>query len=110
MIFPEGLDTAEEFKIVAAELKKYKKDVFLLANMTEFGKTPYIHIDTFKDYGYNCVIYPVSTLRVAMKACDDFFKDLLQNGTQKDFAPRMQTRKELYELLRYTPGKEWHVP
>lgn len=50
--------------------------------MTEFGKTPYIHIDTFKDYGYNCVIYPVSTLRVAMKACDDFFQDLLKNGTQ----------------------------
>ena len=48
MIFPEGLDTAEEFKIVASELKKHKKDIFLLANMTEFGKTPYIHIDTFK--------------------------------------------------------------
>ena len=48
MIFPEVLDTAEEFKIVASELKKHKKDIFLLANMTEFGKTPYIHIDTFK--------------------------------------------------------------
>jgi len=69
-----------------------------------------IHIDTFKEYGYNCVIYPVSTLRVAMKACDDFFKDLLHHGTQKNFADRMQTRKELYDLLRYTPGKRMALP
>lgn len=50
---------------------------FLLANMTEFGKTPYIHVDDFKKWGYNCVIYPVSTFRVAMKAVDLFLKDLL---------------------------------
>ncbi len=73
--------------------------------MTEFGKTPYIDINTFKEYGYNCVIYPVSTLRVAMKAVDGFFSDLKANGTQKGFESKMQTRKELYELLRYTPGK-----
>jgi methylisocitrate lyase len=73
MIFPEGLHTAEEFKVVASTLRAHKKDIFLLANMTEFGKTPYIDINTFKDYGYNCVIYPVSTLRVAMKAVDLFF-------------------------------------
>lgn len=93
MIFPEGLDTAEEFKIVASALRAHKKDIFLLANMTEFGKTPYIDIDTFKDYGYNCVIYPVSTLRVAMKACDLFFSDLKANGVQKNFVNKMQTRK-----------------
>jgi methylisocitrate lyase len=73
--------------------------------MTEFGKTPYIDINTFKSYGYNCVIYPVSTLRVAMKAIDEFFCDLNQKGVQKDFVGRMQSRKELYELLNYTPGK-----
>lgn len=78
--------------------------------MTEFGKTPYIDIDTFKSYGYNCVIYPVSTLRVAMKAIDEFFGDLKQKGVQKDFVGRMQSRKELYELLNYTPGKEWYYP
>lgn len=61
--------------------------------MTEFGKTPYIHIDTFKDYGYNCVIYPVSTLRVAMKAIDGFFSDLKEKGSQKDYLDKMQTRK-----------------
>lgn len=48
MIFPEGLDTAEEFKVVAKQLKNHKKSVYLLANMTEFGKTPYIDINTFK--------------------------------------------------------------
>lgn len=110
MIFPEGLDTAEEFKVVAQALRNHKKDIFLLANMTEFGKTPYIDINTFKDYGYNCVIYPVSTLRVAMRAVDEFFTDLKTNGSQKNFEGRMQTRKELYSLLRYTPGKEWHFP
>jgi methylisocitrate lyase len=110
MIFPEGLDTAEEFQIVAKELKSHKSSVFLLANMTEFGKTPYIDIKTFKEYGYNCVIYPVSTLRVAMKAVDSFFTDLQQHGSQKNFVDKMQSRKELYDLLRYTPGKEWHFP
>ncbi len=45
-----------------------------------------------------------------MKACDEFFTDLKANGSQKNFVERMQTRKELYELLRYTPGKEWHYP
>jgi methylisocitrate lyase len=93
MIFPEGLDTAEEFQIVAKELKNHKSSVFLLANMTEFGKTPYINISTFKDYGYNCVIYPVSTLRVAMKAVDGFFADLKANGVQKGYTDKMQSRK-----------------
>ncbi len=61
--------------------------------MTEFGQTPYIDIKDFKKFGYNCVIYPVSTLRVAMKAIDEFFIDLKQKGSQKDFVSRMQSRK-----------------
>lgn len=69
-----------------------------------------IPLEEFKSYGYNCVIYPVSTLRVAMKAVDGFFTDLKANGSQKGYVDKMQTRKELYELLRYTPGKEWHYP
>jgi len=52
----------------------YKKDVLLLANMTEFGKTPYISLNDFEKAGYNCVIYPVSTLRVASQAVDKFLK------------------------------------
>ncbi|EGR33487.1 methylisocitrate lyase, putative [Ichthyophthirius multifiliis] len=112
MIFPEGLGSAEEFQQVAQALKGYgpKGGPFLLANMTEYGKTPYIHIDDFKKWGYNCVIYPVSTLRVAMKAVDDFFKQLNNDGTQQKSLNNMQTRKELYETLGYTPGKEWIYP
>ena len=78
--------------------------------MTEFGKTDYIDIKTWKDMGYNCIIYPVSTLRIAMKAIDGFFTELKEKGTQKDYLDHMQTRKELYELLRYKPGEEWHFP
>lgn len=66
MIFPEGLASLDEFEHVANELRKHKTDVFLLANMTEFGKTPIIPFEDFEKVGYSCVIYPVSTLRVAM--------------------------------------------
>ena len=76
MIFPEGLTSLEEFEHVAKELKKHKPDVFLLANMTEFGKTPIIKFEDFERIGYSCVIYPVSTLRVAMQAVNNFLKDL----------------------------------
>lgn len=65
MIFPEGLQSAEEMSLVAGELKKYKSTIFLLANMTEFGKTPYLSRGELEKMGYSCAIYPVSTLRVA---------------------------------------------
>ena len=68
MIFPEGLENLHEFEFVAKELRKHKPEVFLLANMTEFGKTPLINFKEFERIGYSCVIYPVSTLRVAMGA------------------------------------------
>jgi methylisocitrate lyase len=85
MIFPEGLKSKEEFIKVADALKGYgpKGGPFLLANMTEFGKTPYITLEEFDKMGYNCVIYPVSTLRIAMKAIDGFLKDLKAYGTQE---------------------------
>lgn len=89
MIFPEGLATPDDFKNVAKELREYNKDVLLLANMTEFGKTPYIEFQDFKSWGYNVVIYPVSTLRVASKAIEDFLIDLKKNGTQKNFLHKM---------------------
>ena len=76
MIFPEGLATLDEFNHVATELRKHKSDVFLLANMTEFGKTEIINFDDFQKIGYSCVIYPVSTMRVAMQAVDKFLGDL----------------------------------
>lgn len=112
MIFPEGLKNQEEFKIVANELKNYgsEEGPFLLANMTEFGKTDYISLEDFKKLGYHCVIYPVTTLRVAMKAVDLFLKDFKKNGSQKDYIDKMQSREELYSLLHYEPGKEWTYP
>lgn len=90
MIFPEGLNTEKEFAEVAKELKGYGKKgrTFLLANMTEFGKTPYIGVQEFKKMGYDCVIYPVSTFRVANQAIELFLKDLKEKGSQVDQVPK----------------------
>ena len=111
MIFPEGLKTVEDFALVAKELKSYSEGkVYLLGNMTEFGKTPYIHISEFEKMGYDVVIYPVSTLRIAMKAVDVFLGELLENGGVEPSLGNMMTRKQLYEKLQYTPGEEWIFP
>ena len=110
MIFPEGLESIEEFANFASLLRKDHPEVFLLANMTEFGKTPYIPFEKFKDLGYNCVIYPVSTLRIAMKAIDIFLDKLVKNGTVESSLDDMLTRKDLYSLLNYKPGKEYSYP
>lgn len=110
MIFPEGLESLDEFEKFSLTIRKTHPEVFLLANMTEFGKTPYIPFDTFKKIGYNCVIYPVTTLRIAMKAIELVLEDLQKNGTVEGSLEKMLTRKELYSLLNYTPGKEWYYP
>ncbi len=96
VIFPEALQTEEEFKLAAKEIRAP-----LLANMTEFGKTPYISAREFEAWGYKIVIYPVTALRVAMKAIEGVFAELMQSGTQKTWVEDMQTRKELYDLIRY---------
>ncbi len=95
-IFPEALKTEEE-------LRRFAKDVntWLLANMTEFGKTPYLSVDEFADMGYNLVIFPVTLQRVAMKAMEEVLRDIRDKGTQKDHVDKMQTRQELYDLLGY---------
>ena len=112
MIFPEGLNSEEDFRRVAHELKGYgsRGGPFLLANMTEFGKTPYITLKRFHELGYHCVIYPVSTFRIANKAVENFLRDLKQNGSQANTVTQMQTRKELYSTIKYTPGGEFHFP
>eukprot|EP00743_Colponemidia_sp_Colp-15_P003305 GILK01003569.1.p1 GENE.GILK01003569.1~~GILK01003569.1.p1 ORF type:complete len:310 (+),score=52.57 GILK01003569.1:69-998(+) len=116
MIFPEGLVSEEEFKIVADALYGYgNKDApgggpFLLANMTEFGKTPIIPLSRFSALGYHCVIFPVSTLRVAMGAVTSFLRALKEEGTVESHLDKMQSRQDLYSLLQYTPGKEWTYP
>ena len=96
-IFPEGLTSLQEFEKFAKALPK----VPLLANMTEFGKTPFIDADQFDKMGYSIVIFPVTTLRLAMKAVEKGLKELAKTGTQKNLIPEMQTRNELYKMLDY---------
>lgn len=103
MIFPEGLRSDEEF----AEFSN-KCPGLLLANMTEFGKTPHISATQFEELGYNLVIYPVTFQRVAMGAITDCLQQLAKEGTVEGFEKRMQTREELYDLLEYTPGEAWN--
>jgi len=104
------LSHSAEFKHVADELRKIYPEVFLLANMTEFGKTPIIPLEEFAKIGYNCVIYPVSTLRIAMKAIEGFLDALKAEGSVESSIDKMQTREELYKLLEYKSGEEWMYP
>jgi len=96
IIFPEALKNEEEFEKFAKKI-----DVPLLANMTEFGETPYISVQRFKKLGYKIVIFPVTTLRIANKAVEEVLKLIMETGTQKPMLDRMQTRKELYKILKY---------
>lgn len=95
-IFPEGLASEEEFEA-------FRKGVQapLLANMTEFGKTPIIPMSRFKELGYEMVIYPMTAFRVMLKALDEAYAQLLTEGTQENFLDRMRTRAELYERIDY---------
>lgn len=94
-IFPEAITTQADFKRFSAAI-----NVPLLANMTEFGKTPYYTANQFQEMGYDMVIYPVTSLRVAAKAYERIFKKILEDGTQKNALTEMQTRKELYRLIQ----------
>ena len=100
-IFPEALQTREEFRDFGKEVKAP-----LLANMTEFGKSPLLSAEELGDLGYRMVIFPQSAFRVAMKASGEFFRDLKKRGIQSQWIDKMQTRKELYELLDYDPAAD----
>lgn len=112
MIFPEGLADEGEFEAVARTLEGYGPGgrPFLLANMTEFGKTPMIPLARFAELGYSLVIYPVTTLRIAMKAVIDALEIMRREGGAASLLDVMQTRQELYRLLEYTPGMPWAYP
>ena len=97
-IFPEALQSLEEFRDFAKEI-----DAPLLANMTEFGKSPLLSFHDLMELGYRMVIFPQSAFRVSMKASEKFFAALKKTGTQSDWIDRMQTRQELYDLLDYDP-------
>lgn len=96
VIFPEALQNESEFEQIRNSTKTP-----LLANMTEFGKTPLLCTQQLENLGFNIVIYPVTTLRLAMKAAVTGLKEIKQKGHQKDLVSKMQTRKELYENLKY---------
>jgi methylisocitrate lyase len=111
MIFPEGLHSEEEFSVFAdAMMSTGKSAPYMLANMTEFGKTPMIPLDRYAQLGYHIVIFPVSTLRIAMGAITRALNDLKATGTLEGQLESMQSRNDLYKLMEYTPGTAWELP
>ena len=96
MIFPEALESRKEF----AEFRR-KVSLPLMANMTEFGKTPYMETSEFEELGYNVVIFPVTAFRAMMKAVKDTLQRLKTEGTQKGMLDSLMTRKEFNDLVDY---------
>ncbi len=105
IIFPEAMKDEKEFE----QIRKNTK-INLLANMTEFGKSKILAANTLEELGYDIVIYPVTTQRLAMKNVEDGLRDIFKNGHQNNIIDKMQTRKRLYELVDYekynTPDKK----
>ncbi len=105
VIFPEAMKNEKEFE----KIRKNSK-VSLLANMTEFGKSKLLNVNELQNLGYNIVIYPVTTQRLAMKNVEDGLRAIFKDGHQNNIIDRMQTRKRLYELIEYekynTPDKK----
>ena len=96
IIFPEALKDEKEFEIVRKKLNSY-----LLANMTEFGKSKLLNFKKLEDIGFNVVIYPVTTQRLAMKNVEDGLRAIFEDGHQNNIIDKMQTRKRLYDLVDY---------
>ena len=105
IIFPESMKDEKEFESV-----RKNTNVYLLANMTEFGKSKLLSTKELKNLGYNIVIYPVTTQRLAMKSVEDGLRSIFKDGHQNNIIDKMQTRKRLYELVEYekynTPDKK----
>jgi len=105
VLFPEAMKDEKEFE----QIRKNSK-VNLLANMTEFGKSKILSAKILENLGYNIVIYPVTTQRLAMKSVEDGLRVIMNDGHQNNIIDKMQTRKRLYELVDYekynTPDKK----
>ena len=105
VIFPEAMKDEKEFEKI-----RKNSNVSLLANMTEFGKSKILSAKELENLGYNIVIYPVTTQRLAMKNVEDGLKVIFKDGHQNNIIDKMQTRKRLYELVDYekynTPDKK----
>jgi methylisocitrate lyase len=102
-IFVEALVDRDDYRRFRAEVPESP----LLANMTEFGKTPLISAAEFQELGYDAVIFPMMAFRLMLWAVDEGLAELARSGTQRELLPRMRTREELYELLGYEPAAEW---
>lgn len=96
-IFPEALTTREMF----TEFRQRLPDVPLLANMTEFGRTPYLTAEEFQALGYNMVIWPVSALRCAARAQEKLYATIATEGGAQSMLPEMLTRADLYATIKY---------
>ena len=96
-IFPEALESEEEFKEFAKKVKG-----ILLANMTEFGKSPLLSAKELEKLGYRIVIFPLTAFRGALKKIDEVYSDLSRKGTQREFISNMMSRKEYYDLINYS--------
>jgi methylisocitrate lyase len=96
-LFPEGLQSAAEFEAFARAVP----DIPLLANMTEFGKTPLLSAAEFEALGYRLVLFPMTAFRAMLHTARSIYTDLHTQGTQSDWLERMQTRAQLYELIDY---------
>ncbi len=101
MIFPEAMESAEELARFAETVQAP-----LIANMTEFGRSPLLDFDELAGMGYRAVLYPLTAFRAAMKAAEETLTALRETGTQRGQLSRMQTRAELYDLLGYN---DWEV-
>jgi methylisocitrate lyase len=105
VLFPEAMKDEKEFE----QIRKNSK-VNLIANMTEFGKSKILSAKILENLGYNIVIYPVTTQRLAMKSVEDGLRVIMNDGHQNNIIDKMQTRKRLYELVEYekynTPDKK----
>jgi methylisocitrate lyase len=96
LIFVEALASPDHIRRVRAAVKAP-----LLANMTEFGRTPQLSVEEWRDFGYEVVIFPVSELRIAARAVERFYANLHQNGHVRDTLADMMTRAALYEIIGY---------
>ena len=119
MVFPEGLASLEEFHEVGRALRGYNgvnggEGPFLLANMTEWGKTPLLSTAEFGRAGFHCTIFPMTLFRFAMRGVVDGLRELKAHGCVQErpqpLEARMLTREATYELLGYTPSEPWAYP
>ncbi len=104
-IFPEALENREEFARFAQDVP-----AILLANMTEFGQSPYLTVSELGEMGYDVVIFPVTLQRAMMHSAIEVLGEIKSSGTQQAFVDRMQTRQELYDMLGYEVSSPTHDP